>query len=54
VLVQAIGGAIKPLLEAVVEIYKRAEDDDRLRRNTIRAQLEATRWPAFADVPPSR
>jgi hypothetical protein len=54
VLVQAIGGALKPLLEAVVAIYGRAEDDDRLRRDTIRAQLEATRWPAFADAPPSR
>ena len=45
---------VKPLVEAVVAIWTRAADEDRLRRDTIRAQLEATRWPAYADVLPSR
>jgi hypothetical protein len=49
-----IGRVAKPLVEAAVAIWTRAADEDRLRRDTIRAQLEATRWPAYADVPPSR
>ena len=49
-----VGGVAKPLVEAAVAIWQRAADEDRLRRDTIRAQLEATRWPAYADVPPSR
>lgn len=54
VLADVIGSVTTPLIEAVVEIWKRSDDADRLRRDTIRAQLEATRWPAFADVPPAR
>jgi hypothetical protein len=49
-----VGGVAKPLVEAAVAIWTRAADEDRLRRDTIRAQLEATRWPAYGDVPPSR
>lgn len=49
-----VGSVAKPLVEAAVAIWTRAADEDRLRRDTIRAQLEATRWPAYADVPPSR
>src|SRR3954471_3696508 len=33
-----IGGLAKPLIEAVVAIWTRANDDDRLWRDTIRAQ----------------
>jgi hypothetical protein len=47
-----VGGLAKPLIEAVVAIWTRADDNDRLRRDTIRAQLEATRWPTYVDVPP--
>jgi hypothetical protein len=49
-----VGRVAKPLVEAAVAIWTRAADEDRLRRDTIRAQLEAARWPAYADVPPSR
>ena len=47
-----VGGLAKPLIEAVVAIWTRADDNDRMRRDTIRAQLEATRWPTYVDVPP--
>jgi hypothetical protein len=51
----ALGGAVGPVMEAVTEIWKRLDDADRLRRETIRAQLEATRWPAFdKSASPSR
>jgi hypothetical protein len=49
-----VGRVAKPLVEAAVAIWTRAADEDRLRRDTNRAQLEAARWPAYADVPPSR
>jgi hypothetical protein len=45
--------AVKPLIEAVAELYKRISESDRLRRDNIRAQLEATRWPEFESVPPA-
>lgn len=47
---ELVGGLAKPLLEAVVAIWTRADDNDRMRRDTIRAQLEATRWPTYVDV----
>jgi hypothetical protein len=53
VLADVLGAFVKPLVEAVVAIWKQSADDNRLRRDTIRAQLEATRWPAFADIPPA-
>jgi hypothetical protein len=45
--------AVKTLIEAVGALYKRISESDRLRRDTIRAQLEATRWPEFESVPPA-
>ena len=45
--------AVKPLIEAVGALYKRISESDRLRRETIRAQLESTRWPEFDAVPPA-
>ena len=45
-------GAIGPVLQAVQAIYLRAKDDSALTRATIRTQLEATSWPAFAAVAP--
>jgi hypothetical protein len=45
--------AVKPLMEAVAELYKRISESDRLRRDNIRAQLEAMRWPKFDAVPPA-
>ena len=47
-----VGAALEPLIEAIAAIWQRADDNDRLRRDAIRAQLEATRWPDFSDVPP--
>ena len=44
---------IAQLKEAVGALYKRISETDRLRRETIRAQLEATRWPEFDAVPPA-
>lgn len=47
VIVDLVAGALKPLIEAVKEIYLEAEEADRLARLTIQNQLEATKWPAF-------
>lgn len=50
VIVDLVAGALEPLITAVKEIYLDAEEQDRLTRLTIQNQLEATKWPAFADV----
>jgi hypothetical protein len=50
VIADLVGGALGPLIEAVKEIYLEAEEADRLARMTIQNQLEATKWPAFADI----
>ena len=50
VIVDLVAGALGPLIEAVKEIYLDAEEADRLTRLTIQNQLEATKWPAFADI----
>jgi hypothetical protein len=47
---QIVSGALDPLIKAVVAIYMRAKDDDKLTRETIQTQLEATSWPAFDGV----
>jgi hypothetical protein len=47
---ELVTGALEPLIAAVKEIYLDAEEADRLTRLTIQTQLEATKWPAFADI----
>ena len=49
VIADLVAGALGPMIEAVKEVYFHAEEADRLTRATI--QLEATKWPAFADIP---
>ena len=49
-----LGKLVKELVEAGLAIWDRIAEPDKLRRETIRAQLEATRWPDFAASPPSR
>jgi hypothetical protein len=44
----------KPLADGVAGLWGWWREDDALRRDTIRAQLEATRWPDFSAVSPSR
>ena len=51
---ELVSGVAEPLIEAVVDLYKYGSETNRLRRDTIRAQVEATRWAAFADIAPSR
>lgn len=51
--VLGLGKLVKELVEAGMSIWQRIADADKLRRDTIRAQLEATRWPSFGDVPPA-
>jgi hypothetical protein len=48
-----VGGAVKPVIDAIVAIWSRTRDDDALMRKTIQTQLEATSWPAFDKVAPS-
>ena len=45
-----LGEAIGPLIEAAKEIYIHVSDQDVLVRETIRTQLEATKWPSFPSV----
>jgi hypothetical protein len=49
-----VSGVAKPLIEAVVDLYKYGSEANRLRRDTVRAQVEATRWPNYTDITPSR
>jgi hypothetical protein len=51
--VLGLGKLVKELVEAGLAIWDRIAEPDKLRRDTIRAQLEATRWPDFADVKPA-
>ena len=50
VIADLVAGALVPLIDAVKEIYLDAEEADRLTRLTIQNQLEATKWPAFAEI----
>lgn len=49
----AVSGAVGPLIQALLAIYMRRQDNDALTRKTIETQLEAASWPAFASVAPS-
>jgi hypothetical protein len=49
-LVQLGGTFLKTLLEAARTLYKVVTEQDRLLRQTIQTQLEATQWSAFADI----
>jgi len=51
--VLGLGTLVKELVEAGLSIWQRIADADKLRRDTIRAQLESTRWPDFAAVAPA-
>ncbi len=51
--VLGLGKLVKELVDAGLAIWNRIAEPDKLRRDTIRAQLEATRWPDFGDVKPS-
>jgi hypothetical protein len=44
--------ALPPLILAFKEIYLEGPEQDRLTQETIRTQLEATTWPAFAAIEP--
>jgi hypothetical protein len=50
VVADLVAGALGPMIEAVKEIYLDAQEADRLTRLTIQNQLEATKWPAFAEI----
>ena len=50
VIVDLVAGALGPLIEAAQAIYLDYREEDRLTRLTIQNQLEATKWPAFADI----
>jgi hypothetical protein len=51
-LVPLLGVVLKPLLDAVGTLYKGTAEQDRLRRQTIQTQLEATIWTTFAEITP--
>ena len=46
----AIEQLLKPLSDAVAALYNNHRTDDELTRKTIQTQLEAARWPDFAEV----
>jgi hypothetical protein len=47
-----VGAFVKPLVDAVVTVYTLKTEQDRLLRQTIQTQLEATTWTPFADLTP--
>jgi hypothetical protein len=47
-----VGAFVKPLVDAVVTVYTLKTEQDRLLRQTIQTQLEATTWTPFADLKP--
>jgi hypothetical protein len=49
-----VGPTIKMLSDAVSTLYQDHREDNALTRQTIETQLEATKWPDFADVPAVR
>ena len=51
-LVPLLGAVLPPLLEAARTLYTGQTAQDRLLRQTIETQLEATQWVAFADLKP--
>ena len=51
-IIDLLGEALAPLIEAVQAIYIDAQEEDRLTRRTIQTQLKATSWPAFAAIQP--
>jgi hypothetical protein len=51
-LIPLVGAALEPLLKAAVELYKSVTEQDRILRQTIQTQLEATTWTPFADLTP--
>jgi hypothetical protein len=51
-LVQLSGAVLPPLLEAARTLYAGQTEQDRLLRQTIQTQLEATTWSRFADITP--
>jgi hypothetical protein len=51
-LVPLLGAVLPPLLEAARTLYTGQTVQDRLLRQTIQTQLEATTWTPFADLTP--
>jgi hypothetical protein len=51
-LVPLLGAVLPPLLEAARTLYTGQTAQDRLLRQTIQTQLEATIWTPFADLKP--
>jgi hypothetical protein len=51
-LVPLLGAVLPSLLEAAGALYKSVTEQDRLGRQTIQTQLEATQWSRFADITP--
>jgi hypothetical protein len=49
---ELVGAFVKPLVDAVVTVYTLKTEQDRLLRQTIQTQLEATTWAPFADLTP--
>jgi hypothetical protein len=52
ILVPLLGAVLPPLLEAARTLYTSQTAQDRLLRQTIQTQLEATTWTPFADLKP--
>jgi Mrr N-terminal domain len=49
---ELVGAFVKPLVDAVVTVYKLKTEQDSMLRQTIQTQLEATTWAPFADLTP--
>jgi hypothetical protein len=51
-LVPLLGAVLPPLLDAARTLYTGQTEHDRLLRQTIQTQLEASTWTPFADLTP--
>jgi hypothetical protein len=51
-LVPLLGAVLPPLLEAARTLFTFEKEQDRLLRQTIQTQLEATTWAPFATITP--
>lgn len=47
-----LGAVLEPLTDLVIEVLKHKWEREDQRRATIKSQLEGTKWPSFAAIPP--
>jgi hypothetical protein len=49
---EAVSGTVAAVLEAGVTVWSKIRDDDKQRRESLRAALDEAKWPPFAKIEP--